>query len=127
MKPGPLRRLLSGEKRIESRFSKVRCLPHGWVKPGDRIFFKRSGGPILACATVEAACTWELRGPEEVAALRDLYNRWIRADSAYWEEKQNAKWVTLIGLRDVRLLPALPFLKRDRQPWTILDRSPVDE
>lgn len=45
-------KILSGEKTIESRWSKHRIAPFNKVGPGDIVYFKNSGGPIIAKATV---------------------------------------------------------------------------
>jgi hypothetical protein len=121
MKPGPLRKLLSGEKTIESRFSRICGLPHGRVSPGDRIFFKESGGPVRCFGTALAAATWRLEGPDDLNALRLLYNRWIRAEDDYWESKRDARWATLIRFETIVPVEPTPFPKNDRRPWLTLD------
>lgn len=125
MKREPLRRILIGEKRIESRFSLHRILPHGRVAEGDRIFFKESAGPVRATAVASAVATWYLPGPEEVNRLRELYNRWIRADDRFWEEKLRARWATLIVLHDILPLTPIHLSKRDRRPWVTFDSVQV--
>ncbi len=124
MKPGPLRRLLAGEKRIEARFSKVRCAPHGRVREGDRIVFKESGGPVRAMARAAAVATWHLDGPEAVEEIRRLYQQWIVADAEYWEAKRSARWATLIVLEAVEAVSPFAVEKRDRQPWVVNWRNP---
>ena len=44
--------ILNGRKRVESRLSRMRCEPFGRVAPGDRVFFKETGGPFRACARI---------------------------------------------------------------------------
>ena len=46
-------RILSGEKKIESRWSKNKIAPWGKVKTGDRIYFKDAGKPVTAVTEVE--------------------------------------------------------------------------
>jgi ASC-1-like (ASCH) protein len=47
-----LEAILGGQKRIESRFTKVRRCYFRQVLAGDRLFFKRSAGPVCGVATV---------------------------------------------------------------------------
>jgi hypothetical protein len=121
MKPEPLRKLLSGEKRIESRFSRVKCPPHGRVRRGDRIHFKESGGPVRCVVAVAETATFRLNGPEDVESLRRIYGRWILANDAYWEAKRESRWATLICLEPIRRHAPYLIEKRDRRPWILLD------
>lgn len=45
-----INKLLSGEKTIESRWSKFKRIPFRKVAKGDTIYFKISSGPVLAKA-----------------------------------------------------------------------------
>ncbi|MBW3621876.1 MAG: hypothetical protein KY468_00525 [Armatimonadetes bacterium] len=124
MKPGPLRRLISGEKRIESRFSLRKSVPHGQVSAGDGIFFKESAGPVRAFGIAGAVATGEGMSPEDVQWIRALYNRWIVAEDEFWNAKRMARWATLISLQQVRPLPPLNIPKRNRCPWIVLGYAP---
>jgi|SRR3989344_4353887 len=48
-----INKILSGEKKIESRWLKNKSAPWGKVKAGDRVYFKDSGGPVRVAAEVE--------------------------------------------------------------------------
>lgn len=45
-------KILTGEKKIETRWYKVKASPWDKVSPGDQIYFKDSGDPISVKATV---------------------------------------------------------------------------
>lgn len=124
MRREPLLRLLSGQKRIESRFSRVHGLPHDRVETGDRIFFKEAAGPVRATARANAVSTWRLSDPQEVESLRSLYNRLILADNDYWTRKRDARWATLIVLNEIYAVAPFDFPKRDRRPWMVLSEEP---
>lgn len=119
-------RLLSGEKRIESRFSLRHVLPHNAVSAGDRIFFKEAAGPVRATAVAASVVTWELISPDEVNQIRRIYNRWIVADEEYWARKSHSRWATLVRLSEVRPLSPFHIPKRDRRPWVILGPGGID-
>jgi hypothetical protein len=70
MSPGFLRKVLSKDKTIESRWSRDRSAPFRLVSPGDTIYFKRSGGPVLARAAIIQADYYEL--PEDWASVTVL-------------------------------------------------------
>jgi ASC-1-like (ASCH) protein len=127
MQREPLRKLLAGRKRIESRLTRNRVVPHGCVSPGDRIFFKEIGGPVRATALAESVATWKLSGLHDVTSLRSLYNSLIEAEDGFWTAKQSARWATLILLKEVRPVIPFQFPKRDRRPWIVLSEMPSYE
>ena len=43
--------ILAGRKTVEARLTKTSVPPFGCIKPGDRIYFKRSSGPFFVVAT----------------------------------------------------------------------------
>jgi ASC-1-like (ASCH) protein len=46
--------ILSGRKRIESRFTRTRRSPFWQVQPVDKLFLKQSSGPVCATANITA-------------------------------------------------------------------------
>jgi|SRR3989344_1305660 len=54
-----INKILSGEKKIESRWLKNKSAPWGKVKAGDRVYFKDSGGPVRVAAEVEKVMQFE--------------------------------------------------------------------
>ena len=55
-----LDKILSGEKTIESRWYLTRRAPWNKIKAGETVYFKNSGEPITAKATVEKVIQLEL-------------------------------------------------------------------
>ncbi len=51
-KLGLISKILSGEKKIESRWYKNRIAPWDRISIGDTVYFKDSGDPVCAVATV---------------------------------------------------------------------------
>jgi len=45
-------KILSGEKKIESRWYMARFVPWGRIKKGDTVYFKDAGMPVTAKAKV---------------------------------------------------------------------------
>lgn len=71
-------KILSGEKRVESRWSKNKVAPWGRVKRGDRIYFKNSGGPVIAVAEVEKVRQFEKKDFDEARKLFPASDKWVR-------------------------------------------------
>lgn len=97
------RLILEGRKRIESRFTRTARPPFGAVKPGDRLFFKRSGGRFFAQAEADRVLMVDRLTPEGVDTLVARYNQWICGAADYWRSRRTTvRYATLIWLRGVR-------------------------
>ncbi len=120
---GPYDRLiLDGRKTIEARLTRTPLPPFGMVGPGDRICFKRSGGPFFASAVAARVLMVDRLTPRTIAQLRKRYDQWICGEPAYWRSKHDAAYATLIWLRDVR--PGSdhpPYKPQNMRAWYTLD------
>jgi hypothetical protein len=109
--------ILDGSKTIESRFSKNLIAPYQRIVPGDLVFLK--AGPIVAAFEASSV---ECVGLDDVQRrrLREHYSDPIRADEAFWAERANRNFATLIGIRDVQRLTPVAVPKHDRRGWMVL-------
>ena len=93
--------ILSGVKRIESRWYYSRYSPWDKIHIGDRVFFKESGGLVTAYAEVEKVLQFEGLNKELfeeiVSEYGDLINLRIRDYTEYYQKK---RYVILIFLKD---------------------------
>lgn len=103
---GLTKKILSGEKTIESRWYMNRYKPWGDISPGDIVYFKDSGEPIKIQATVEKVIRLEHLTPQKV---RKILNKYARADGLGVDEKdidsyfklfKNKKYCLLVFLKD---------------------------
>ena len=90
--------ILKGAKRMECRLSRHRCPPFGWVKRGDWLWLKQSSGPIRGVARAGRVATLTLPGPHALQAVRTQYGHMICADSAFWDQRSDCRFCTLIWL-----------------------------
>ncbi|MDO8488232.1 MAG: ASCH domain-containing protein [bacterium] len=88
-------RILSGQKKIESRWSKHKISPWNKVQPGDIVYFKNSGGPIIARAQVDKVIQFDNLTPPKVKGILSQY----RVEAAYNWAKQK-KCCVLIFLKN---------------------------
>jgi hypothetical protein len=117
-----LTRVLSGEKTIESRFARVRAAPYGQIAPGDLIWLKRAGGPIMGSARVAEVHQYAGLTPERVDMLLARWGAALRLEAAFIARIRGCRYATLIWLGDVRALPApIRYERRDRRGWVVLD------
>ena len=111
--------VLSGEKTIESRFSRNRCAPYGEIGDGDIILLKEVAGPI--CGLVRARRTWfyEL-ATEPIESIRARFGAGICANDAFWISRADALYATLIELDAPVSIAPVSCDKRDRRGWVSL-------
>lgn len=100
--PAFIELLLSGRKRIESRFSRVRRLPYGAVAVGDRVYFKSAGCSVRAVGVVSQVAYFHDLTAYDIAFIQRSFGEVIGAPAAYWEQRMGCRWGSLIWLRDVR-------------------------
>jgi hypothetical protein len=66
-------KILSGEKRIESRWGINKCTPWGKVTKGDMVYFKYSGEAVTAKAKVSKILEFENLTPLKVREILNKY------------------------------------------------------
>ena len=96
-------KILSGEKTIESRWYKNRIAPWNKVKKHDTIFFKNSGEPIIAAATVSEVLQFEnLNQPQFQKIMRKYADKICLNTREYNEYFKSKNYAILIFLKDPR-------------------------
>jgi hypothetical protein len=111
--------VLSGEKTIESRFSRNRCAPYGEIDDGDIILVKEVAGPICGLVLARRIWCYEL-GIEPIDRIRRRFGTAIRADDNFWASRTDAHYATLIELDTPASIAPVNCDKRDRRGWVSL-------
>src|SRR5260370_3779511 len=114
--------ILDGTKTIESRFSKNLIPPYRRITPGDLVFLK--AGPVVAAFYASTVECVDLTDDGRTRLRRD-YSADICADHAFWRERDDRNYATLIGIDDVQKLTPVAVPKHERRGWLVL-RSPRD-
>ena len=115
-----LKYILDGKKTVESRFSERRIAPYGRVQKDDIILLKRSGGPIVGLCQVANIWYYQL-DPESWQEIRNEFTQMLCAqDPAFWEQRENAEFATLMRLRNVHEITPIKYSKSDRRGWVVL-------
>jgi ASC-1-like (ASCH) protein len=115
-----LEAILSGQKTIESRFSKARPRAFKRVLPGDRLFLKLSSGPVCATAVIAAIKNFEDLKPEKKCEIKRRYNEQIKGSDEYWKSKADCKYGFLVQLKDVHPIHPVRIRKKDWRAWVVL-------
>lgn len=129
--PQWLERIADGRKSVEFRASDRRLAPWGRAARGDRLWFKASGGPVSASASVDTA---DFRGPftadELDRFLADLAGRPEDALDDHWRARLlSCRYVSVIRTTRVALLPPIDVrdLRGRRQDsWQVLTADEGD-
>ena len=122
--------ILDGKKSIESRFSKHAIAPFYQIESGDLVLLKLTGGPVMGCFDTDTV-EFVALNHEERDRLQRHYSVAICADSDFWRARQDKRYATLVGVRNVHKLEPAPVTKSDRRGWVVLQpaeqRSAVAE
>jgi len=68
-------KILTGKKKIESRWYKVKYPPWGRIKSGEIVYFKDSGEPVTVKAEVEKVIQFSNFTPKKVKEILDKYGK----------------------------------------------------
>ena len=101
---GLTRKILSGEKKIESRWYKSKHSPWGKIEKGDTVYFKDSGEPVSIKAEVEKVISFSNLSPRKIKQILDEYGQddGIEKDKMleFFELFKNKKYCLLIFLKN---------------------------
>ena len=117
-----LSHVISGKKKIESRFSINKSAPYGQVGKGDIILVKKSGGPVIGYCEVEDVWYYQLNR-KSLKDIRENYSDLLCIDNAqFWNDKRAACYATLIRINSFNEIPPFKIIKKDRRGWIVLKR-----
>ena len=111
--------ILTGQKKIECRLTKIACPPFEQVAPNDHIQLKQSSGPIRAQATVKKVHYFRNLIPAAVDQLRRNYNNLILGDDQFWTAKKNSRYCSLIWLKNVKIITPARIKRKGLQAWIV--------
>lgn len=117
MKKGYIEKILSGEKKIESRFSLNRVTPYHKIAAGDKVYMQEVGKEVTAVFEVGDVRFFEDLSEKQVEGIRAQYGKDICAEDDFWERKKNAKYATLIYVKEPREITPFKVYKNDRSAF----------
>ncbi|MBI2018902.1 ASCH domain-containing protein [Candidatus Daviesbacteria bacterium] len=117
------KKILSGKKTIESRFSKRRNPPFGQIATGDLVYIKPSGEDIIGQFRVKKVIFYDGLDLSDLSNLRKRYGRQLAAGEGYWQQKQDSRYGTLIFIGEVDpfITSPIKFPKKDLRGWVVLE------
>ena len=117
--------ILDGRKTIESRFTKFCREPWGQIDPGDELWLKESGGPVVGYAEVEKVRAFADLTPAKVRKIISRYATGIGVGPEFAEQISYARYGLLVWLNQVRAITPFPVRGGTMQAWVVLDAPPV--
>lgn len=114
---GTIIKILSGEKKIESRFTKNKIAPYNNIKKGERVYLKESGGPVTAIFTAGNIQYFDNLNAQKLLEIKTKYNSKIKADDGFWEYKKNSIYGTLIEIELPKRITPFNINKLGRQAF----------
>ena len=101
---GLTKKILSGQKKIESRWYKVKYRPWNKIKEGETVYFKDSGEPIKLRAEVGKVIQFSDLTPERVGEILEKYgnNDGLEQEKIpeFFKRFKGKKYCVLIFLRN---------------------------
>ncbi len=107
-KVGTIERILSGIKKVESRWYVTRRAPYKKIKRGEKIYFKYSGKEVIAKAEVEKVIFTDDLNINKIGEIVKKYSKEIDfINPNYTEWGIGKKYVVLIWLKSAHKV--IPF------------------
>ena len=115
-----LDKILSGEKTIESRFSRVKSVPFGQTAAGDIVYFKLSGGPVLGQARIGKVEEYDNLTPRQIEDLAKRYRQELALSEDFLARKMESKFASLLFLEGVEASEPWTYKQGGRSGWIVL-------
>jgi ASC-1-like (ASCH) protein len=101
---GLTNKILSGHKKIESRWYSVKCRPWNAIGSGDTVYFKDSGDYIRIKTKVRKVMQFTNLTPKKVGEILDKYGKddgiEKRKIGGFFKMFKNKKYCILVFLKD---------------------------
>ena len=109
-------KILSGRKKIESRWYLSKKAPWGKIKPGEKIYFKDSGEPVSLVAEVDHVIEYEQLTPEKVKSILEHYGEDDGIEKQripyFFELFQHKRYCILIFLKNPQRVEPIAISKK---------------
>lgn len=121
-------KILFGEKKIESRWYKVKFLPWNRIEKGERVYFKNSGKPVTIKAEVKKVIQISNLTPEKIKEILYKYGKDIGISKEkipeFYEINKNKKYCILIFFKNPQKVEPFEINKTGfgaRSSWISVD------
>lgn len=123
-----LEALLSGQKKIETRFSKQKIAPYQQISAGDLVYVKAPGDDISGQFRVKKVIFFDNLEQDDLDLIFKTWGDLISlndllTDKKYQSEKQGSRFGTLIFVGDSERFITSPIKikKKDKRGWMVIE------
>src|SRR3989344_6451138 len=95
------KRIFSGEKKIEGRFSKIKIAPFRQVSAGDEVLIKIPGEKIVGQFLVDRVIYMDHPKKEELEDIKKKYAKELALSKTFWLSREKVNYVTLMFIKSV--------------------------
>ena len=119
--PGFIQKIFIGQKSIDARFSKIRCMPFASIEKGDLVLMKKSGGPILGYFVAGNVKFFKDLTPRKLeSTVKDNWDR-LALTQKFWQKRKNSKYLTLIAItKPTKFRIPVSVKKKNLSGWVCL-------
>lgn len=119
--PEAVRDIISGKKKVDGRFSKIKIAPFGKIAAGDIVLMKVSGEQIEGQFTADRVLYFDHPKKEEAESLIAQYAKDLAMPDNFWLLHEKVNFITLIFIKEVTRFLVVPEVpKKDLRPWVVL-------
>lgn len=109
-------KILSGKKKIESRWYSMRCAPWDKIKKGETVYFKNSGESVKIKAKVDKVVQFADLTPKRVKEILHEFGGDIGIEKSmtgdFYERLKNKKYCVLIFLKNLVKIKSFEINKK---------------
>ena len=117
-----VKKIFSGVKRIDGRFSQIKIPPFGKVAAGDIVLIKIPGEEIVGQFIVDRVIYFDHPTPEEFEQIKRKYTKALALEKTFWLDKEKVNYATLMFIKSVTKFIIPPQIeKHDLRPWVVLN------
>lgn len=119
--PGTIRKIFTGNKTIDGRFSKIQCVPYGVIEEGDLVLMKRSGGPTIGYFVAGKVRFYEDLSKNKLETIVKEYWNELSLEEKFWLNRKNSKYLTLIEIKNpTKFRVPVNVRKKNLSGWIVL-------
>jgi len=113
--------IISGRRKVESRFSKIKLPPFSQIAKGDLVFMKKRGEKVVGHFLVDHVIFFDHPTREDLDWLKKKFGKEMALPLDFWRAREKVNFATLIFIGSVgKFLVPPQFAKKDLRGWVVL-------
>lgn len=125
-----IKAIVSGQKTVETRFSKKKIAPFGMINSGDIVYMKPPGEELAGQFVATKIISIEGLDSKDWEWIKQEFGNKISFGSVaemknYFKEHEASKYVSIIAISKVEQFITSPIkiIKRDLRGWLVIDNE----